>query len=80
MEVINFYRYVHHAEIAKNHLKVQFCIFPFLSLKFNKFPVAKAKQKPTPAIFSSSESEIAPGENFSENHEEVKSFPEFLSG
>ena len=54
--------------------KGAFLHFLFALIKIHKFPVAKAKQEPTPAIFSSSESEIAPSENFSENHEEEKSF------
>ena len=39
--------------------KGAFLHFLFALIKIHKFPVAKAKQEPTPAIFSSSESEIA---------------------
>ena len=39
--------------------KGAFLHFLFALIKLHKFPVAKAKQEPTPAIFSSSESEIA---------------------
>ena len=71
MEVINFYSSVQHrAEIAKNHQKVHFCIFLLLSFKFISFQWPRPNKNPPAAIFSSSESEIAPSENFSENHEE----------
>ena len=46
MEVINFYSYVHHAEIAKNHLKVHFCIFLLLSFKFISFQWPRPNKNP----------------------------------
>ena len=68
---LTFFSYARHrAEIAKNHQKVHFCIFLLRSFKFISFQWPRPNKNPPAAIFSSSESEIAPSENFSENHEE----------
>ena len=48
--------------------------FPLLSFKFRSFQWPRLNKNPPAAIFSSPESEIAPSENFSENHEKGNPF------